>query len=197
MVLQLLFIPPLLGATLVLLRGHHLWPRFFFFSFAFAVFVVVRGTVMVGERVARSLGIRSVGPTWVGTGLCILLILASAASVPFVFGPKQDYLGALKFVEAQREPADAVVTVGLASFPYKSLYQPAWEAVEHLETLNSIRARARRTWLLYTLPPVLEALYPSIMRSVQHDFRLVKEFHGTLQGGTVFVCRADSPPASQ
>jgi uncharacterized membrane protein len=44
-VIQLLVIPAVIGATVTVAMGHHLWPRFFFFAFGFGALVVVRGTM--------------------------------------------------------------------------------------------------------------------------------------------------------
>jgi mannosyltransferase len=192
-VIYLLFLPPVVGASFVLFAGHHLWPRFFFFTFGFGALVTVRGTWVLAEAGAALLKLPpALGPR-LASAVCTTLVLVSAASVPFAFGPKQDYLGALAFVEAARSPGDAVVTAGLATFPYQRLYKAGFEPVESLEALNSIRSRAKRTILLYTLEPVLESMYPDILASVKRDFKPMKQFGGTLQGGTVYVYVTERP----
>jgi hypothetical protein len=129
----------------------------------------------------------------IGTALCAGLILISAASAPSAYGPKQDYLGALAFVESNNAPGDVVVTAGLAYFPYQKLYRKDWESVETLDTLNTARSNAKRTWLLYTLSPQLQTTFPEIMDAIRRDFRVIKQFPGTLGGGTIYVSRADTP----
>jgi len=167
---------------------HHLWPRSFFFIVGFGALVVVRGTMVSGRVLAQSLKLSPAHATMVGTVLCVGLIAVSARSMPFAYGPKQDYLGALTFIEERKEPGDAVVTVGLATFPYRHFYQVDWEEAKTLETLNAIRTRAKRTWLIYTLPIQLRDVYPELMASIERDFTVVKQFRGTLQDGAVFVC---------
>jgi 4-amino-4-deoxy-L-arabinose transferase-like glycosyltransferase len=195
LIIECLFFPPLVGASVVMVIGHHLWPRFFFFAFGFAVLVTVRGAMTAGELAMRLARLTNWRPAFVGTALCVGMLGVSAASFPFAYGPKQDYGGALDFVKAQREPGDAVVTVGLASFPFKSLYQVPWQDVRSVDDLNAVRSRAQRTWLLYTLRPVLQSVAPEIMASIERDFRVVRKFPGTLHDGTVFVCRSDQPVA--
>jgi hypothetical protein len=97
----------------------------------------------------------------------------------------------MAFVKAESQPGDAVVTAGLASFTYEKLYNAGWRAVENLDQLNAIRADAKRTFVLYTLEPVLASMYPEILASLKSDFRLLKEFPGTLKNGTVYVYIAD------
>jgi 4-amino-4-deoxy-L-arabinose transferase-like glycosyltransferase len=194
-VVQFLLIPSSLGGAIMIGTGHHLWPRFFFFAFGFAALVVVRGARVLGHLVAQLPGLSSFKPIWLGDALCIGLVLVSAVSVPFAYGPKQDYEGALEFIETKKEPGDAVVTVGLATFPYQFYYKVDWKEAETLEALNIIRSQARRTWLLYTLPVQLKSLYPEITATIQSDFKVMRSFYGTLGDGTIFVCRSDEPPS--
>ena len=39
----------------------------------------------------------------------------------------------------------------------------------------------------------MEAMYPEIMTVIKNDFKIVRKFYGTLNGGTVFVCLYDNP----
>lgn len=186
---KLLFLPPALGAALVIGVGHHLWPRFFFFAMGFGALVAVRGTRVLGETAARVLRL----PPALGTAACVAMVLVSALSIPKVYGPKQDYAAAREFVEANRRSGDSIVTVGLAAFPYKEMYKLDWDVVDTMDQLNAIRNRSGRTWVLYTLRPVLESTNPDIAAALGQEFQLIKRFPGTLQEGTVFVSRADTP----
>lgn len=193
-VIQLLIIPSLICTAVVLGMGHHLWPRFFFFTMGFGVLIFVRGTMLLGYMIVRILHGDPRKSIPLGTSLCAGLILASTMSIPSVYAPKQDYAGAIAFVEQEKEPDDVVVTVGLATFPYAHFYKRDWGSAEMIEELNAIRSRAKRTWLIYTFPLHLQSVYPDIMASIQQDFKVVKQFYGTLGDGTVFVCRSDNPP---
>ncbi len=181
--------PLMCGAALVVGVGHHLWPRFFFFAMGFGALIAVRGARVAGEYAAARLRLSPA----LGMVACLLMVAVSAASVPRAYGPKQDYAGARAFVDANLRPGDAVVTVGLASFTYKELYGLEWEIVETTDQLNAVRARANRTWVLYTLRPVLESTHPDIAALIDRDYRVVKRFPGTLREGTVFVSMAESP----
>ena len=121
------------------------------------------------------------------------MILVSAISVPLAYGPKQDYEGAMDFVESQKEPVDAIVAVGLAGYAYKEFFKTDWQEADSLEALDLIRSRAKRTWVLFTLAPVLQSRHPDIANSLRHDFEVIREFHGTLAEGTIFVCRSNTP----
>jgi mannosyltransferase len=190
-VVGLVMIPPVLTAAVVIGLGHHLWPRFFFLAYGFAALVAVRGAVALGETAARMVHFPSSRASWVGTAACIAVIAASGLSLRFVYGPKQDYSGALNFVETQKRPGDAIVTAGLSTFVYDDYYKVNWPAVTTLDELNAIRAQAKRTWLVYTFSPVLESTSPEIMTSLQREFTVVKQFDGTVDDGAVIVARAN------
>lgn len=191
--IYLLVIPPFIGAALVISMGHHLWPRFFFFCIGLGALVIVRGAMVTGQATSRFLGLAPTTFSKLGTALCTGMILVSAISLPLAYGPKQDYEGARDFVESQKEPFDAIVAVGLAGDAYKDFFKTDWEEADTLEALDSIRSRAERTWVLFTLAPVLESTHPQIANSLKHDYEVIKQFHGTLGAGTILVCRSDTP----
>ncbi|HEU4370165.1 MAG TPA: glycosyltransferase family 39 protein [Methylomirabilota bacterium] len=184
--------PPTVGAALVLGMGHPLWPRFFFFVFGFVLLVVVRGVTVVGGAGGRLLAVPAAVQPRLGMAMAVGLIVLSAASVPAAYAPKQDYQGALAFVEGAKEPGDAVVTVGLATFPYRSFFKVDWDAADSAEQLGQIREQAKRTWVVYTIPLHLRFEHPDIMTVLEREFSVVKRFSGTLSGGVLVVCRADA-----
>lgn len=190
-VVYLLTIPALIAVIAVIGTGHHLWPRFLFFTLGFGALVTVRGIMLMGFPAARLIKWSFANPVVLGTALCVALILASTTSIPLAYEPKQDFLGALNFVGTREEPADAIVTVGLATYAYKNFFKMDWVEVETLDALNSIRSRSKRTWLLYTFPHHMRAVYPEIMAVIKRDFKLIKKFYGTLGDGTIFVLRSD------
>lgn len=189
-VVLLLFGPVLIGGGYVVAAGHHLWPRFFYFGFGFGVLVAIRGAMVIEQAVLGRLRGWSVPETGV---LCAAMVLVSAVSVPAAYAPKQDYEGAMAFVEAQRRPGDSVLMAGLIAYPYQNLYKPSWQKVTSLEELNTVRAASNRTIVVYTLEPVLLSMEPEIAASVKRDFRLLHKFPGTLENGTVYVYIADKP----
>jgi mannosyltransferase len=190
-VVNLLLVPAFICAVVTIGMGHHLWPRFFYFAFGFAALVAVRGTLNLAQISTFLVPILAPRRQALATVACVGLVIASALSVPMAFGPKQDYLGALNLVESERQAGDAIVTVGLATFPYRNYYRMDWDEVETVEQLTAVRSQANRTWLVYTLPPHVEAVYPEVLASVRSDFQLVQRFDGTLNDGSVFVYRSE------
>jgi hypothetical protein len=117
----------------------------------------------------------------------------SALSVPRAWAPKQDLGRALEYIEAHSAPDDAVVTTGVAAFPYRSFYKVDWQFTESKAGLDAIRAAHPRTWLVYTMPLHMHAAYPDMMEEIEQEFRIVETFPGTLGDGTVFVTVVEGP----
>lgn len=193
-IVALLVLPGLLGAAVVILLQRNFWPRFFFYTMGFLVLIAVRGAMVIGGVLAGLVRRSSVDAALgrrIGVALTAGLILLSAASLPIAYRyPKQDYQGALAFVEQRRQPGEAVVAVGLASLPYQRFYAPYLDAIRSLDELNAIRSRSRATWLLYTFPIHLRSRHPDILDSVGSNFRLVKIFPGTVGDGAIYVWRS-------
>jgi hypothetical protein len=193
LVVLLLAIPILVSIVVIMGMGHPLFPRTFFFTMGFGVLIIIRGAVVLGHIIGKFMHFSFERSNSIGIALCAGLVFVSAISIPKVYAPKQDYLGALKFVEERKEPGDIIVTVGVVTTPYKKLYKVNWEKAETLEALNSIRFRAKRTWLLYTMSLHLKSVYPDIMSVIQNDFKVEKRFYGTLGDGIIIVCLSKAP----
>jgi 4-amino-4-deoxy-L-arabinose transferase-like glycosyltransferase len=193
-VIELLLFGPVIGAVVTISLGHPLWPRFFFFAFGFVALVVMRGIVSSVRIAGKLLKLPERWTRRLGIAAGVVLVLISAISIPFAYGPKQDFRGAQAYVEAHRKPGDQVVTVNLTVVPYSQYYPTDWIAIDSLGALAQVRNQSQRTWLVYTFPEVLEATFPDIMAAVGNDFTLQDQFGGTLAGGTIYIVLADNPP---
>lgn len=179
--LLVMTLPGVVTLFAIVLLQHNLWPRFFFFSAGFAVLIVIRGgftvTRWVLPRHAERLALA-------GT---LLVIAASALTVPRAWGPKQDYAAAAAFVDQARGPQDATVTVDLTEFPYARYYDRDWPSVQHAEDLAIIEHDHPRTWVLYTFPVRLSAAYPDLWGRLETRYERAAVFPGTVGGGEVVV----------
>ena len=194
-------LPAVLAGSAMLLLGHNLWPRFFFFSMGFGLLIVVHGAMDLPKLLLT--GIKPL-ERWrpfgqrAGVATACLLILASVLTVPRCYAlPKQDFAGARDFVELNRREGDAVVAVGLAGRAYGSYFAREWLVAQTQQELDAIRRRHSDTWLVYTIPVQVRAYCPGIWQEVERDFRVVRIFAGTLGGGEVYVCQLKSPSGGQ
>ena len=194
---SLLLLPGALTAAALLLVNQNLWPRFFFFSIGFAFLLLVRGGMVWGDLAAWFFGREHhTGQKW-GTALLALALLASLwpLRADYLF-PKQDFLGAMNYVDAHRLPGEPVVVTGLAIFPYRVYYQRDWTAVETRVQLDAAQAPGKPSWLVEWSPTFIQTRQPEIWNAMNSEFSLVRSFGGTLNDGIIYVWRAKDLPAA-
>lgn len=194
-VVWLLLIPVFIGTTTLIISHLHFYPRFFFFLLGIGVLVLVRGTTEAARLFVvflKKLFSINVSTQKAGTILAGIIIIASLFSLPNNYRyPKQDFSGAFTYIEENRKPSDFVVTVGLAMYPFERYYAPEWEAVETLDELNEIYSHDKPIWLVYTFQDHMESFHPDILSNIFEKFTVVKEFPGTVGGGTIYVYLQD------
>jgi mannosyltransferase len=183
---SIMLLPGLVTALVLLVLEHNFWPRFFFFSAGFAVMIVVRGVYALAELVLTPTPLRARAPM-LATAALSLVALASATTVPTAWHPKQDFIGAREFIEKERAPGDAVVTVDMTNFPFDNYLGADWLSVQSEDELAQIERGHRRTWLLYIFPTRLSAVHPEIWARIQRGYTTVKQYPGTVGGGAVVV----------
>lgn len=187
-VLALLVVPGVITAVALLVAGHNLWPRFFFFAAGFAALIVVRGLAAAAERLVPTRA-----PLVVSVAVA-LAALGSLTTVPAAWGPKQDFAGAAAYLATERAPGDAIVSLDMTGLVYSSYLEPAAEPVHDLARLEALERAHARTWVLYTFPDRLAAVQPEIWRRLAQEYRPVASFPGTVNGGTVYLVVHDDPP---
>jgi mannosyltransferase len=169
--------------------GAPLRPRFVFFLIGFALLFVVRGVARLAALRAdtpdagrRPQPLRSLP----GLAATLLMLGGSVALLPANYRfPKQDYEGALRFIE-RRRPADAtVVTAGLAVYPFRHYYGRDWPSVETAAELRALRERSETVWLVYAFPEYMDR---ALGETIQRECRPLGVFPGTLGNGEVVVC---------
>lgn len=193
---SLMVAPALVTLGVLLMTRHNLWPRLFFFSAGFGALILVRGVVASVTRLAvagsragddRAEGGRRFRAEWAARCAGVLLVAGSALTVPGAWGAKQDFAGAAALVDERSGPADTVVTVDLAAFPFLQYLKKDWETVESERNLERIEASDDTTWVVYMFPTRLEAIHPAIWRHLGEEHRVVARLGGTVRGGDLFV----------
>ncbi len=177
-----------------------MYPRYLFLVAGFADLIVVRGAMVLAALLARIGGPRrgDALERVIGVGSMALVIAASAATLGGVYRhPKQDFVGALQFVESARRGDEPVLTAGGAVWPFEHFYGRDWPQLRDVRQIEPIAGRARRIWLVYTFPRYIEDESPGLMAAIGRQFRTIRVFAGTLNDGAVYVCVhdvADSGP---
>ena len=193
--LGLFLLPGLMTATAAVALHRPVRPRFFFFLAGFALLVVVRGALEIG-RILNRQGVVGRSRTF-PLGIVLVAVLAvlsvSAIGIESKY-PKQDFEGAMRFVETNKAEDEPVVTAGGARYPYLAYYQRNWEGVRSLEELQAVRSRGRPVWVLFALKSYIVSRSPDLMRVLDDECKIAKVFPGTLADGEVTVCTI--PPLS-
>ncbi|MBC7791192.1 MAG: glycosyltransferase family 39 protein [Anaerolineae bacterium] len=177
----MLLLPGAITAIGMLATAHNLWPRLFFFSAGFAVLIAIRGLFALASL---ALPRRA---SLVATAAMIALIAGSAATTPRAWRPKQDHLGAWRYVERARGDGDAVVTVDMSHFAYQRYIATGWTPVESLAELEALERTHRKTWVVYTFPARLSAMQPEIWERLEKTYSPAARFRSTVGGGAIVV----------
>lgn len=173
-----------------------MYPRFFFFAIGPAMLLAVRGAYAACEWIADRVGRGTRGDP-VATGGIVVVMLLSAASLSFDYRyPKQDFEGAMRYILAEAQPGDAVVSTGLPADPYRMLYGQKWENVSTASELAAVRRRSVRTWVVWTFPRYLELHAPEVDQVLRDACTDRRTFRGTVGGGDVLVCTLPAIDAS-
>ncbi len=191
-ILALLLLPGMIALAAVLLTSHNIWPRFFFFMFGFVLLIVVRGAMVLGNLFARLAFAKTENKqqgVLFGTIMILLFIPLFILSLPRGYQPKQDFWGALRYVEANQAHYQQVLLAGLTVYPFKHYFQKPWEAVESEAQLDSLVREKKETWLLYTFPVFIQSRYPDLWDAIRHRFEVLKVFPGTVGDGDIYVCK--------
>jgi len=196
-----LFVLLLVCAALATVAGAALargtmYPRFFFFAIGPAILIAVRGAFASCEWIAARVGRTRAGDPIALAGIGMVGAL-SAASLLFNYRyPKQDFEGAMRYVLAERQAGEAVVSAGLAADPYRMLYGQDWPNLSTVAEIDSVRAAHDRTWVLWTFPRYLERHAPGVDKLLHDECPEPRVFRGTVGGGDVLVCALPHREAS-
>jgi hypothetical protein len=168
--LALFVLPAIVMVAGALTARGTMYPRFFFSLAGFAVLIAVRGARL---------------PLVVG-----VMIALSAVSLYFNYRyPKQDFAGALAYVESTAAPEDEIVTAGIAHWPYERYFDRKWGRLDKAEQVPDLRSGGRTVWVVYTFPRYIQAATPDVAKVIDEECKDRQRFPGTLGGGDLFVCK--------
>ncbi len=156
----------------------------FFFSAGFGVLLLLRGLSEFVGLLAR--GSATALRPKLGAGLGALLCLASAMTLPRVFGPKQDFEAAAEYVLAHAPPG-SVATLEMANLPLLEYQRRPWTQVNNLQALMDFERGKSETWVILTMPTHLAAVQPETWARLSSEYREEKVFYGTERGGEIIV----------
>jgi hypothetical protein len=181
-----------LTLSVLLLAGMRLWPRYFFLDIAFLILCMTRGLYAAIEALRNWLAWSARTGRIVELTAGALAVAASLGLLPRNYRyPKQDFEGAIHYVESVVADGDQVAVAGLARIPYGEYYEPGWTMVADARELEGLRAEPGRTFLVFAFAGHMRSRHGDIMAVADAEFSLERELHGTVGGGDVIVMRSE------
>ena len=178
-----------------------MYPRFFFLLIGFALLIGMRGMFATAAWVSRRLGKSEADGHRLGASVAAVVVLISGLSVPLNWRlPKQDFLGAMAYVERESTASDALAVTDVTAEVYGAFFRKTWRPIRTVSELEAMRSAPRdrsadrgSVWLLYTFPRYLERFDPALSQYVAQACSRdrVRTFPGTVGGGEITVCRLD------
>jgi 4-amino-4-deoxy-L-arabinose transferase-like glycosyltransferase len=190
-VAMLLVLPAIVMLTGALTLRGTMYPRFFFALIGPALLVWMRGLFVVADWIAGRAGLAHREGFRPSSMIATLVVVVSALSVPLNWrAPKQDFAGAMHYVDSSVAPGEIIATADVTSLIYRPFYRRDWPAVASAEDLATLRGQGP-VWLVYTFPRYLAVLDSGIARTVARECESARRFRGTVGDGDVVVCRLE------
>lgn len=166
-------------ATAMLAAHYGGYPRYALYLLPFAMVAAAAGIAAIAR------------PAWRRATLALLILLSAAALWVNWRYPKQDYSGALAWVKSQAAPGDAIAAAGIAGKFYRLYHAPELTDLDTVDKLRALPADRRR-WIIYTFPGDMRRRFGPLYDAIQDEagWELVRQFRGTLDGGTMYVVRS-------
>lgn len=193
-----LALPAALQVAALAVRGLVVSPRFFLLMLAVALLAVAAGLETLTAAAARALGRQRPAAL---LGASALAVGALALALPlraYYAAPKQDYRGAIRFVESERRPDGFVIILHLAEAGYR-YYGPRLGVdltrghafVRSMPALEAALAGAaeRPRLLVTTFPRALRLTHPDLASRLSREWVVVRTFPGTVGDGDIVVWR--------
>lgn len=182
----LLSIP--VALLLLLALDFRIWPRYFFVDIGFIYLCVAAGAVKLADILAKSVRRPQFAPWLLATGSLVMLAASGVLLARNYAHPKQDFAGALVLIATNRAPGDVATSIGLATEPIHSYFEPAWPVLATAADLDALQGR--RIWVVTAFDDHVLAGQEALLARIQHGYDLAGSFDGTLGGGTVKVYRS-------
>lgn len=192
LLLALLVVPAVVTAVVVIVLQQPLRPRFFFFLSGAAAIFVGRGLGALADAVgARLRSGTAPAASTLTVGLAILLATGSLAALPRNYEiPKQDFDGAVRYLEAAERAGARVASAGPGCWPIEFYYgkKATWQCLASVDDLRAFRASSERALVVITLTDYIED--PALREILTKRCPEMQTFPGTLGGGDMIVCDA-------
>lgn len=187
----LLVVPLALQLVAMVAGGIGIHPRYMAMALPAVILIGGYGIVVCVEA---AVGLLRTGPrasAAVATAALAVVVLASGAPlVRYYQTPKQDYLGAVHYVDSVAGPGDAKVGVQLAGHVIHGYYGLDYTVVERLDDLEALERPGRTVWLVTTLERLLDVEDPALFGHIRDRYQRVRVLPATVGDGEMRIYEA-------
>lgn len=179
-------LPPAIEFVVALSIGAGTYPRRFLLLLPFLVLVAVRGAALVADAAGGFFGRKRLSNTLFAALVLAGCVTASAGLPRLYHLPKQDYRGALAYVEARRAPGDVVAAAYLAQLGVQ-FYDPEAVSAREVGDLQALLAGDRRIWLIGTFPGDMRVRAPELEQLIDDRFDELARLPGLVGDGEMII----------
>jgi len=163
-------------------------PRFFFFASGAAALFAAHGLGVTAASLARRSAFRSIGKGPLLGSLAAVLVALSVVSLPRNYRlPKQDFDGAVRFLDAVESNGTRVAMIGPACLALARYYEKTWPCIGRVDELHAMGENGQRLVVVHTLTEFTD---PNLSARLRADCPVVQRFAGTVGFGDIVVCDA-------
>jgi mannosyltransferase len=186
-------LPPLLEMGGALALGAGTYPRRFLLLMPLLILIAVRGAALLAAAAARAFA-HPAAPQRIFWILVTAGALAAAAGLPRLYTtPKQDYTGALAFIEQNRAPGD-VIAAAYITTTSMALYAPDARSARTAADLRALLDEGSTVWLVATFLSDMYQREPELSALIDQHFEAQRHFPGLVGDGAVHVWRRVARP---
>lgn len=186
--LFLLTLPLVIQGVVFLIMGVGIHPRYF--SIAIPIIYFAGGiTFFQLTRLILNMMIASVRiQQLIHSVLLGLVVIVSAYPLIRYYSiPKQDFQGALHYVQTLAEPGDIRVGIQSVGSIMKDNYNADFIRVDTLDELLEQEQSQKPIWIVMTLERIMEVADPALVNHIRENYVLLKSFPGTVGDGSMQI----------
>ena len=186
--LFVLSLPIIIQAITFLIMGVGIHPRYF--AIAIPVIYVAGGITFFyisNAVLSRIISGATTRQLIHSVMLGIVVIVAAYPLIRYYSVPKQDFQGALHFVEQLAKPDDIKVGIQTVGTIMTENYGSSFVRVDKLEQLLDLERSGKRLWIVMTLERIMAAADPALVNHIKGKYKLLKRLPGTVGDGSMQI----------
>lgn len=127
-----------------------------------------------------------------GSLIVFLMLLTSVPLIRYYQVPKQDFQGAMHFVEDSIDEHGLRIGVQSVGSIMSTYYNLDYTRIDSYEELLTAEQKGQRVWVVMTLERIMSVADPKLVDHIHNQYTLLKQFPGTVGDGSIQVYRQNT-----